>query len=242
MSRDLNHIGTLRISSDDWRPHNLTFRCVAQTYLCPTLFARAKLSIRNALKRRIDVGSLKVDWPHRKFNSIFRLPLLVTSLWVSLSVGVQAGAPTIEETCRDSNNRPVTTRYSSSSRLFAEVRRLSPEEQRLAAERGISTYLIYINPDRYYLGRQTQQWLYLRQCAYIQKGHDIGTSGLRSINIRNEEIVDCFAMRALSRANPQISSRTAYAIERDIERAIAKGRWGEILPGPQRRVSLTSCK
>ena len=150
------------------------------------------------------------------------------------------GAPALQETCYDTSNMKVATIYDPYVQVFAEVRRLPKSERIPASQAGVSSYMIYVNPERYYLGRQTQQWLYQRQCVHIIRGHAVAQSGLRGLNIKDEEVADCQAARDMSNAG--LSSRDLYSIERDIERIAREGLWNQVLPGPQRRVSLSSCK
>ena len=117
--------------------------------------------------------------------------------------------------------------------------------QEMAPSRAVPRKLLFssivVNPERYYLGRWTQQWLYLRQCAHVNEGHPIATEGLRGLRIRDEEEADCWAARHLMQGTKKLSTRTLYSIERDMERVVKEDRWDEVLPGPQRRISLSSC-
>jgi hypothetical protein len=133
------------------------------------------------------------------------------------------------------------TKYDGGRRLFAEVEQLPSHERREAAERGLSEFVIVVNPERYFLGRWTQQWLYLRQCAHISERHPVATEGLRGLQIRDEEAADCWAVRRLIEGPNRLSTSTLYAIERDMERVMKEGRWDEVLPGPRRRISLSAC-
>ena len=115
-------------------------------------------------------------------------------------------------------------------------------ERKEAEEKGLSPYYIVINPERYYLGQDTQIWLYYRQCAHIQQQHSIVREDPRKPDIQDEQEADCLAIKAME-SDPDIhfSKRLIDSIERDIERLIREKRWSEVLTGPQRRISLRRC-
>lgn len=151
-----------------------------------------------------------------------------------LCLPVRAGAPAIDETCVDRSGSRVPVQIDLKQRYFAGAVPL-----RGSSSRGGSSFVIYINPERTYLGRQTQQWLYLRQCAHIVEQHPV-LRGEQGLNIRDEEAADCWAARQLVKGVS--SSRVLYAIESDMERLVRDPqRWREVLPGPQRRIALSSC-
>ena len=127
----------------------------------------------------------------------------------------------------------VPVQYDGSRRYFAEA-----GLPRGSMPRSSVVYVIYINPERTYLGRQTQQWLYLRQCAHINDQHKVVTAGASALSIRDEEAADCSAARRISPEG--LSSKTLYGIESDMGRVVREGRWGEVLPGPERRISFAS--
>jgi hypothetical protein len=155
---------------------------------------------------------------------------------------VQAGAPSIRETCNDNEGRLVRTVYDYNLKVFAEARLLPRKEPTTAIREGISPYVIYINPQRYYLGRYTQTWLYLRQCSHIKEQHPVVQEGNRGLNVRDEQKADCLAIQAMiSDPSISISSRQISSIERDMERLIRENRWSEVLSGPQRRIFLEKC-
>lgn len=146
-----------------------------------------------------------------------------------------AGAPSLDENCHDTSNRRVPTRYDvAATNYFAEAR-----------VDGLSA-TIYINPDRYFLGQRTQQWLYQRQCVHIQKGHAIARPGERTPSTpkpEDEVEADCLAMREMANSPAQGSSiRTSRAaVESDMERVLKEDRWRQVMPGPQRRISFDKC-
>jgi hypothetical protein len=150
-----------------------------------------------------------------------------------------AGAPSLDENCHDKSNRRVPTRYDvAATNYFAEAR----VDGQSAA--------IYINPDRYFLGQRTQQWLYQRQCVHIQKDHAIAKPddrgqkpGERAPKPEDEEEADCLAMREMANSPAQGSSvRTLRAaVESDMERVLKEDRWRQVMPGPQRRISFDKC-
>ncbi|WP_372528467.1 hypothetical protein [Piscinibacter sp.] len=155
-----------------------------------------------------------------------------------------AGAPLLNETCLDRENKPVPTRYDpAATRFFAEARVLSATERREGLEKGVPPAAIYVNPELYFLGQQTQQWLFLRQCIHIQRDHLIAKAGERGLRPEDEEQADCLALRELTRSPSQSSSmRTLRAsIESDMERVLREDRWRQVLPGPQRRISFDKC-
>lgn len=173
--------------------------------------------------------------------SVFRL-LLSAGCLILLTVGESnAGAPSIEDICIDAKNLKVMAVYKASRGAFAEARPLPRSERSSASERGLSEYAIFIDPERYYLSRQSQRWLFLRQCAHIWLNHDILHKGESGLNIDHEEDADCWAADQLLERDSRATTRTLYAIERDIERAAKEGRWNEVLPGPQRRIKVSSC-
>jgi hypothetical protein len=161
--------------------------------------------------------------------------LCLVILLLSASSAI-AGAPALNEKCQDRSGLRVVTVYDTTRQYFAQALPMRRSEQAAARQRGLSPFVIYVNPSLYFLGRQTQQWLFLRQCIHIQEGHRIIQDGMRGLNMRDEVQVDCAAARAL-----RTSSRTLYSIERDLQRALREGRWPNVLPGPQRRVSLSAC-
>lgn len=162
--------------------------------------------------------------------------LCLAVLLLSISSAI-AGAPALEGSCQDRDGRRVLTLYNTARQYFAQAELARASERSAAAQRGLSQFVIYVNPSLYFLGRQTQQWLFYRQCAHIVQGHPIARSGVRALNIRDEEQADCWAARRMG-----TSPRTLYSIERDMERLLReKNRWSRVLPGPQRRIALSSC-
>jgi hypothetical protein len=163
----------------------------------------------------------------------YRLLLACFSVWLLLGSPANAGAPALDETCQ-LRGAKVPTQYNVSQKYFAEAGPL-----RSSMQRTDRVYVIYINPERTFLGRQTQQWLYLRQCAHIVAGHRVISAGERGLTIQDEEAADCWAAREISQGGS--ASKTLYGIESDMERLVRDGRWSEVLPGPERRISLVSC-
>lgn len=165
----------------------------------------------------------------RSLVSLIALVLIPTS--------AIAGAPAIEETCRDKNGASIPTQVDLRQRYFALAAKAPARGSTPSSGAGL---VIYINPERTYLGRQTQQWLYLRQCAHIVDRHQVLFQGEQSLNIRDEEAADCWAAKMLTTSAG--SSRVLYSIESDMDRlAREPDRWREVLPGPQRRISFSSC-
>lgn len=182
----------------------------------------------------------------KRFKEFFFHGIRLTSFCVVLLVvlhvfSVQAGAPRIEGKCQDRNGRQVSTWYDSLLQVFAEVRMLPGAQQYEAKIKGVSEYVIVINPERYYLGRYTQSWLYQRQCAHIQQNHKVITNP-RAFDYQEEQSVDCLAIQLMrSDKNLNLSNRQIDSIERDLERLIRNRQWADVLPGPERRVSLKGC-
>ena len=167
-----------------------------------------------------------------QLSRYFGLVLLVLSASSAI-----AGAPALNESCRDRGGQRVVTVYDATRQYFAQALPMRRSEQAAAMQRGLSPFVIYVNPSLYFLGRQTQQWLFFRQCVHIQQGHRIVQDGVRALNMRDEEQTDCLAARMMS-----ASSRTLYSIERDMERVLReKDGWNRVLPGPKRRIALSSC-
>ncbi len=182
-----------------------------------------------------------MDFQKEKLFFLFGLLFCCVVLLVVLTFSyVQAGAPQIRERCQGPDGRQIPTIYDSNLPVFAEARMLSRAEQREAKEKGISAYFIVVNPERYYLGQYTQIWLYRRQCAHILEQHKVVREGYRQLEMRDEQQADCLAIEAMQK-DTNLSNRQIDSIERDIERLIQKKRWAEVLPGPQRRISLRRC-
>jgi len=171
-----------------------------------------------------------------------RLLLPASCLVLLVIFQANAGAPSIEDICVDQKGRRVMTVYQPSRGAFAEAKPLPKSERNSATERGLSTYAIYVDPERYYLSRLSQRWLFLRQCAHIWSNNDILYKGESGLNIDQEEEADCWAVSELLKRDSRATTKTLYAIERDIERAAEEGRWREILPGPKRRIKVSSCR
>jgi hypothetical protein len=76
-----------------------------------------------------------------------------------------------------------------------------------------NVYEIRVNPERTYLGKATQEWLYLRQCAHIRERHEV-LKGERGFALRDEEDADCRAVQELmkkSGGSPRIPSSRSRA-------------------------------
>ena len=143
------------------------------------------------------------------------VPLLLLLLLLPAGPAL-AGAPALDESCKDAQGQRVPTDYDGSRQLFAEVDRVPARKREEAKEKDLSEFMIVINPERWFLGRWTQQWLYFRQCGHINEEHPIIREQLRGLRIRDEEEADCWAVRQLVEGPVKLSSRTLYAIERDM--------------------------
>ncbi|MEX8520649.1 MAG: hypothetical protein AB3X44_19255 [Leptothrix sp. (in: b-proteobacteria)] len=156
--------------------------------------------------------------------SFFLLTFVI--FWADSSV---AAVASLDEDCRDHNNRAIPIKYDRAATVFAEARV------------GYSGPVIVINPNVYFVGRQTQQWLYQRQCVHIQQGHSVVREGEKGMLLADEESADCGALTAVA-AQFSSSARTLRAaIESDVQRAIRDGNWRWLFTGPQRRISLDKC-
>lgn len=142
----------------------------------------------------------------------------------------KAGAPDIKEGCRDRQGREVRVRYDSRFETFAEAR-LGPP----------GPAVIYINPDVYFVGSETQQWLYERQCIHIQRDDPVIRDGERGLKLEDEERVDCLALKVMTDQRPSSARTLRSSIESDIGRAMKEDKWRRLLPGPPRRVLLQRC-
>jgi hypothetical protein len=168
----------------------------------------------------------------------YRLSLFLTLVISVFPSKLPAGSPILSVSqCLDSQANAVEVRFRGGLRGFAVVRKEkespSPDE---------SPYVIYVNPDLYYLSRDTQEWLYQRQCAHIKQNHEVIHKRSSRLNIDDEREADCIAVHLmLSDSERNLSSREFYSIERDIERVVRENRWSDVLPGPERRISLQSC-
>jgi len=156
-----------------------------------------------------------------------RSGMLMTALIV-LASPAYAGSPMLSEGCGAGGR--ILTRYDpSATRQFAEARRNG------------GTITIFVNPERYFLGQRTQQWLYQRQCVHVQGNHAVVNSG-RDLRLEDEVQADCQALRQMLMTNDQGSSKTLrISIEGDMERVLREGRWSQVLPGPQRKVLFDRC-
>jgi hypothetical protein len=144
-----------------------------------------------------------------------------------------AGAPMLRETCVGADKQPVPTRYdAAATRFFAEARIVA---------RGMPPVAIFVNPDRYFLGERTQQWLYQRQCVHIQQGHRIAFEGERGLQPEDEEKADCEGLRTLIQAEPPAARMLRQSIESDMQRVLRENRWPQVLPGPQRLIAFDRC-
>lgn len=148
---------------------------------------------------------------------------------------VFAGAPSVGEySCGETKGARVQTRVDPRQRYFAVA------GQAFTGSTPTNAYEIRINPERTYLGKATQEWLYLRQCAHINLRHEV-LRGEQGRKLRDEEEADCWAVQELIKKSGT-SSRILYSIESDMERVVNNAeRWREVLPGPPRRVQLSSC-
>lgn len=166
----------------------------------------------------------------------------LTLVGLALSFPALAGAPMLRENCVGPDQQPVRTVYSASSTVyFAEARMVRPEERPEAVARGVPLVAIYVNPERYFLGERTQQWLYQRQCVHLQQRHRIATEGVRALDPADEARADCEGLRALAQADPKAARMVRLSIESDMQRLLRDGRWSQVLPGPQRVIAFDRC-
>jgi hypothetical protein len=159
----------------------------------------------------------------------------VLSIGLLMAAPAFAGAPPLAEFSCDIKGARVQTRVDPRQRYFATA---SPVLTGSTASS--NSFEIRVNPERTYLGKATQEWLYLRQCAHIMDRHDV-VKGEQGLKLRDEEDADCRAVQELMKKSGG-SPRILYSIESDMERVLNDpNRWREVLPGPQRRVQLSSC-
>jgi len=155
--------------------------------------------------------------------TLFGAQVLCTTL-------ASAGAPSLNEDCRI-GNRPIQVRYESSTPVFAQARQSSSS----------SPPVIFVNPEVYFVGRETQQWLYERQCVHIQRNHAVLREGEKGLRLEDEELADCTALTAMTTGSTPNRSLRA-AIESDMQRVTQdETRWRQVLPGPRRRISFQRC-
>jgi hypothetical protein len=145
-----------------------------------------------------------------------------------------AGAPRLGE-CRDPQNRVVRTEYDTNLRVYAKVL-VSP------ASGNRSPYTIQVNPTHYYLSRETQQWLFYRQCGRINlKQRSIQQPNVR-ISVHEETAADCWAIRYMVNEKRLITTRNIDRINRDIEMLERdSNRWRAIFGARRSRVSTMEC-
>jgi len=148
-----------------------------------------------------------------------------------------AGSPVLRlGECTDSHDQLVRFEYREGLPQFAVTRRAEsqpgPEE---------SPFVIYINPELFYLGNLTQIWLYQRQCAHIKENHALIHTSSSRIDMEEEERADCIAVRLMLEQRPNLGERDIYSIERDMNRVNRENKWREVLPGRERNISLRSC-
>ena len=162
---------------------------------------------------------------------------LLLAAWICCATPATAGVPSLNEDCRDRNNRPVPVRYDTSVSVFAEARPARPGSS------GAAPVIIHVNPDVYFVGRQTQQWLYRRQCVHILENHSVVRDGEKGLRLADEEQADCAALAAVAgpSSSPASSRAVRASIESDMQRASRDDKWHRLLPGPQRRISLERC-
>jgi hypothetical protein len=137
--------------------------------------------------------------------------------------------------CEDREKRPVPTEYDERLPSFAQVV-VEPSDK---GER----YVIVVNPTHYYLSRETQQWLYFRQCAHIQMDHHTIRTQNEEPNLREEREADCWAIeRMLFDEKYRFTERSISKIQRDIqELEESRERWQDVFGGPRRRVYTYDC-
>lgn len=169
-------------------------------------------------------------------NTLVAVLSILVSLNLSTSLinTVYAGAPPLEG-CKDRESRPIPTDYDDRLASFAKVI-INPSN-------GGEEYVIKVNPTHYYLSRETQQWLYLRQCAHIQLSHQVMRTTNNETNLREEKEADCWAIRTmLTDRKFYFSERGISKIQRDIEKLERdRQRWQEIFGGLRRRVYTNEC-
>lgn len=159
------------------------------------------------------------------------------SLIIIFSIGgnsAYAGAKPLNG-CIDPGGHPVKTKYNKRLPSFADV---SIKKTRTGEQ-----FIIVVNPVHYFLSRETQQWLYFRQCAHIHLNHETIRVKNSEPNLREERKADCWAIEHMLKDKKlRFSKRGISKIQRDIKEIERnRERWKDIFGGPRRRVYTHEC-
>lgn len=171
-------------------------------------------------------------------NTLFCFFLFIILFYLIFPVNnfSHAGAARLED-CYifegDERKERVDMVYRDNLETFAEINTKDSGQ--------VVKYTILVNPTHYYLSRETQQWLFYRQCGRINLKHDsINDKNLR-ISVQEERDADCWAINQMIKER-LVSSRQIgrikddiYEIEPDIE------RWHAIFGGRRSRVLTSEC-
>ena len=171
---------------------------------------------------------------NRNSLPIFLSVITTLSLVFSIYRPAYAGAPQLEG-CTDNQGRHVPTQTDPRLESFAKVKitRSSTED----------FYTILVNPTHYYLSRETQQWLYFRQCAHIKLNHQSIRVKDESQNLREERDADCWAiMEMLQNEQFNFRERQIAKIKKDIELLEReRERWQDVFGAPRRNTYTYEC-
>jgi len=159
--------------------------------------------------------------------------IILFSLIFPVTKFAHAGAPRLKDCYIFEGNERVDQEYRENLETFAEI---NPRR----SGQGVK-YTILVNPTHYYLSRETQQWLFYRQCGRINLKHNsIKDKSLR-ISVQEERDADCWAINQMIKER-LISHRQIgrikddiYEIEPDIK------RWHAIFGGRRSRVLTSEC-
>jgi len=165
--------------------------------------------------------------------TFFSVAFLFTLIFPTTQ-SVYAGAPRLGECIDKEQNRPVEILHQENLKTYADVI--------FRKSGGKTNYIIRINPTHYYLSRETQQWLFYRQCGRInQKQNSIKDAQAR-ISLHEEREADCWAIDYMVNVEKLMTVRQIERINRDIEMLERNSeRWRAIFGARRSRVSTSEC-
>ena len=134
--------------------------------------------------------------------------------------------------CIGIDDELIPSEYDPDLGVFARVIVVGSQDQ--------PYYIIEVNPTFYFLSTLSQRWLYLRQCANINLGHQAIHGRSSRPNLREERAADCWAIEELADEAGFISERDVITIQRDLERLDSE-QWQRVFGGPRRRTDLSRC-
>lgn len=147
---------------------------------------------------------------------------------------VYAGAPRLGECIDKEQNQRVALKHKENLKTYADVVAKRSE--------GKTKYTIRVNPTHYYLSRETQQWLFYRQCGRINQKHKSIKDAKARISLQEEREADCWAIDYMVNVKKLISVRNIDRINRDIDMLERSSeRWRAIFGSRRSRVSTSEC-